>query len=296
MTLIHKLTKTALCLGASFLIAGPASAQSIGLSGAFPTQAAVVVTNTGANSVTVPSWANWVEASYCGGGGAGGNGYSATTGAGGGGGGAGQAVSNWLAAVTPGSTLTVTIGAAGTYAAPASVTTISGGLTPFPVANFGQNGANGGVSVGGNGGNSGQNINGAWIANFGAAGGTGAAGSPVAGGALTQLASGIFAQMGGAGGGSTTFAGNLARSLAPSGNQTAGGTSGTGQGGGGGAGGASVFGDPGAGGNGSAGVAPNGGNAPVANTCAGGGGAGAGTTGGNGGNGSAGVAYLRFMP
>jgi len=59
-------------------------------------------------SFVVPSGVNWLWLDGCGGGGGGGN---STPGGGGGGGGAGIPIKHFAVAVTPGSTLTVTVGA-----------------------------------------------------------------------------------------------------------------------------------------------------------------------------------------
>lgn len=284
------------CVGIAALLALPveSSAQAISGVGLPLSQPMTIVTATGVSSIPVPAWANYVQATYCGAGSGGGGGFSAITGGGGGGGAAGQIVLNYLAGVTPGSSLTVTNGAhgaggsAGNPGSAGQVTTISGGLMPFPAAYPAGGGGAGLSGAGGAGGTSGQSTNSAFLVINGAA--AAAAGPQITGGLPS-----ISAQSGGAGGGGTTIAGGTARAFGAAGVQIGGGTSGVGQGGGGGAGGPSLFGDGGAGGNGSSGVAsPT--SAPAANTCAGGGGGGAGSTGAAGSPGSDGAAYLRFVP
>ncbi|MEY4429485.1 MAG: hypothetical protein RLZZ182_2174, partial [Pseudomonadota bacterium] len=72
----------------------------------------VVVATGGPYSFVVPSNVYYITADYCGGGGGGGGGF-ATAGGGGGGGGGACAWMKQVLMVTPGETITVTIGAAG---------------------------------------------------------------------------------------------------------------------------------------------------------------------------------------
>lgn len=70
-------------------------------------------TTVGANTFVVPTGVNVIFLTGCGAGGGGGGGHTADPGGGGGGGGSGVCVSRMPVGVTPGSSLTITIGTAG---------------------------------------------------------------------------------------------------------------------------------------------------------------------------------------
>lgn len=200
----------------------------------------------------------WVDGT---GGGAGGGGGNSTPGGGGGGGGAGNPVKKFLIAVTPGSTLTVTIGAAGAGGAinGAGVTggdTIIAGILDQYGNAVNQINLKGGVA-----GSAGANPNGG---NGGAnrltgipAGGAGIGVTSQYPNATLSIALGAVATSGSAGG-ALNFAGGSPVSAAP---WSAFGASSTGNasGGGGGVGGWSEYGEGGLGGsNGAAGASGNG--------------------------------------
>lgn len=262
--------KLGLALAAVALFASVAYPQSLG--GISHTPTIVQFTTPGANSWTVPPGVTTITITrMCGGGGGGGGGQASANTAGGGGGGAARCLANYPYAVTPGSTLTITIGAAGLGGAAGSPgtdggnTSISGGpLWPTALAiNGGGHGLAGSAGVGGTGGAEGIGGN--------AGGAAGVAGTYP----------GIFGfpfLPGGSGGGGgntagTAGAGAYCYQLGTSLN----GIAGTGNGAGGGAGG-SCF---GAGANGSA--KPTAGLSADANQWGGGGGGGSSNAaGGNG--------------
>lgn len=257
------------------VIASPVLADQIGLSQPVPRM--VVKQYTASNTLVVPNDVSVVTINkLCGSGGSGGGGQASASTAGGGGGGAGNVLGPFNLAVTPGSTLTITIGAtAASVAAGAdgnfgAVSTITGGLSAVPTEAYGGNpGLKGAAGVGGAGGNG---------TGFGQGNG-GAAGT---GGSWATAA---FPGLGGAGGGGGGNTGGAAgdgggTQLYP------GGTKGTGNGAGG-TGGSSGLGVGGTGG--AAGVA---GSAPAAgNYCSGGGGGGSNAASGAGGSGYAEIQY-----
>ncbi len=227
---------------------------------------------TANGSFVVPDTVNWIQVLLVsGGGGGGGGGYNGSVGGGGGGGGGGGQVLQTLP-VTPGETLTITVGAAGSAGIGSSVTT--GG-------------------AGGNGGDSLIQRSGVTIAR--AVGGTGGQGgsNSGAGGAAGSAGSSIYyIPNGGTGANAGVSNGGAggASLYAPTMSSTAG-TSVSGKGGGGGGGsGLGV-----AGGNGGTATTPSGnpGGSALANSgAAGGGGSAAGFNGGSGGSGQVRIFYV----
>lgn len=254
-----------------------------------PPTAATLVTTVGANSVIVPPWANYAEIDAVSGGQGGAGGHA--TGGGGGGGSSSGMVKGYRVRVTPGSTLTVTVGAksvgAAVGAAPLNPgqTSVTGALDIVPIpgtvngalptAGAAVNGGNGGVLPG----TPGAFIPNPYVATGGAAAGT-SGNSATAGGPNGAIMAG---NGGGAGAGTGGGNGGGGRNFEHT-TLTLGGT-----GVGGGAGGGTFFGKGGAGGD-AAGV---GNNAPTTSYGAGGGGGGQNAAGGDGANG---CVVIRFLP
>jgi len=94
-----------------WLADGPAWGQVIGV-GTYAQQSALITT-VATNNWVVPANVTVVYVDACASGGGGGGGGTTTSNAGGGGGGAGQCVSGYALNVTPGTTLAITIPAAG---------------------------------------------------------------------------------------------------------------------------------------------------------------------------------------
>lgn len=202
-----------------------------------------IFTTAGANSFVVPTNVSRVLVTMVGGGTGGAGGHA--TGGGGGGGGPGQTLVSWPLAVTPGSTLTCTVGAKSAGGAIASApsaatdSTVTGGLHAIPVAQAGYAPTAGGVANGGNGGASGVDPTaGVGIVSYAAATGGAAAGAT---GSVTLPASNFIGGTGGgAGAGTGSGGGGISRSF--TGTFVAGGANV-----GGGGGGCTPFGDGGAG-------------------------------------------------
>jgi len=171
---------------------------------------AVATTNVGVKAYTspgnytyvVPSAATTVQVLVIGGGGGGAAGtaqetnYSGVGGGGGGGGGGGQVSSNATFAVTGGTNLSVTVGAAGTGGIVAGSGPTAGGATSIT-------GGTGGASISAAGGSA-----------AGCNGTGGASGSGNAGGAVTQIstATALLTFHGGSGGGGNSGAGSSSSS------------------------------------------------------------------------------------
>jgi hypothetical protein len=149
---------------------------------------------TSSGTFTIPTGITAVKVTVVGGGGAGGGGS-----AGGGGGGGGGSAIKYLTSLTPGNTLTVTVGAAGGTSSVASgtqsITTVSatggsagtvGSVNTAAAGGAGGVGSNGDLNIGGDGGNHGM-----YLASFCPAlivGGTG--GSSILGGGAAGLTTG----------------------------------------------------------------------------------------------------------
>jgi hypothetical protein len=219
----------------------------------------------------------WVTGTAAGGGGGGGwvsdSGYYY----GGGGGGSGSACVNVPIWVTPGETLSITIGADGSGGSPGTAggnggsTIITGSVSGTLLT---LQGGNGGASSGGNGsGGNGGGIGGGTGGSIGGSTGDGGAGSPFC---LVGAGGGKYLENGG------LFLGRFL-----------GGNSGSGSGGGGG-GGASFYGAGGNGGNGSSSSGSNGANGQGYGAGGGGGGSrsSARYSGGNGGSGYIEIIYF----
>lgn len=116
--------------GSAWVVAAPAATGNQKLKQA-------VFTTVGSTNWTVPAGVTEAKVTVVGGGGSGGSVNASYTQAGGGGGGGGTAI-KWVTGLTPGSTVNVTVGAAGA----ASLFGPSG--TPFCSASAGANGASGG--------------------------------------------------------------------------------------------------------------------------------------------------------
>lgn len=226
---------------------------------------------TASGTLSVPPSKFLAKINACSGGG-GGNQSGGGTAGGGGGGGGGAGVVDFPLIVTPGQTLTVTVGAAGVAGNPATAggqTSISGTNIFFPTLAGGGAGTNQGSGAGGIGGAGGS----------GTAGG--AAGAAAASIASTNTLGPVIGGAGGGGGGSSSApnGGAGGASLYPGGAGATGNQ-------GGGAGGGSAFG-PGA-----ASTDNNAGTAPPYGFC--GGGSGGGGTGSAGGNGAQGFLSITF--
>jgi hypothetical protein len=139
---------------------------------------AELFTTTGTSTFTVPAGVTAVKVTVVAGGG-GGGGPSAQSRAGGGGGGGGTAI-EWVTGLTPGSTVTVTVGAGGTATAGANGGT--GGTSSFGAFCSATGGAGG---VGGNAFGGGGAAGTATGGNFNIPGGAGSAGIIVAQGVLS---------------------------------------------------------------------------------------------------------------
>lgn len=121
---------------------------------------------SGTNTFTVPTGVTALKVTVIGGGGGGGGAraIACSTGAGGGGGGAGMAI-RWITGLTPGSTITATVGAGGTAGASTPTAGGSGGTSSFGAyasATGGSGGAAGNETsgtAGGHGTGSSGNIN-----------------------------------------------------------------------------------------------------------------------------------------
>lgn len=249
-----------------------------------------VVTFTSSGTFTVPTGVTSVDYLVVGGGGAGGGYTSGGTAGGGGGGGAGGMRTGALS-VTPGASLTVTVGAGG-------VSTVS---EVIRCGNLGENSVFGSITSTGGGGGAGRNCGTGGSGGSGGGGyfdtnngGTGTSGQGNNGGngAQGDNTGGFGDGIGGGGGGAGAVGSSAAHSSAIGGNGGAGaassipGSSVTYAGGGGGKG--NTNGTGGSGGGGNAGT--NGANG-TANT-GGGGGGGAGGTVGNGGSGIVIISYI----
>jgi hypothetical protein len=243
------------------------------LSQGTPYSKSQVFTTAGANSFIVPANVSKVWVTMVGGGGSGAGGHA--SGGGGGGGGAGSALIGFPLAVTPGSTLTCTVGAKGAAVAIATTgnvgtaSTVTGGLHKVPFSGSTVAAVVGGAANGGAGGNSA-----AFPSGIGAVGGAG--GAAGAGTQSTTISANLpFVAIGNAGGGgagtSSGGGGNGRQWLG--GSVIAGGANI-----GGGAGGGSFFGTGGVGGA----TAGNGVDAAATEYGAGGGGGGQNGTGGAG--------------
>ena len=126
------------------------------------TQQSVLFTNTGANSWVVPAGVTVVYVDGCSAGQGGAGGQSSTTGSGGGGGAGGFCTAGFPLNVTPGATLTITVGAAGVGGSAGAsggttniVTTITGANNTYPSqppSSFVLAPTTGAAGVGGNGG------------------------------------------------------------------------------------------------------------------------------------------------
>src|SRR5579859_1661877 len=154
---------------AIFLQTTGVHAQIVGVSPAYAQQT-VLFTTPGANSFTVPPNVTSITVDACASGGGGGGGGTSGGNAGGGGGGAGSNLHNYTLNVTPGATLTITIGTGGTAGAingnggnGLTGTQISGANNPFPslfnglggVGTTGTTGGAGGAGSAGGGGSGG---------------------------------------------------------------------------------------------------------------------------------------------
>lgn len=210
---------------------------------AFITQKAVVTSST---SITFDAYTKYVTLSGCGGGGGGGNaGSNASSGcgAGGGGGGAGASVTDYTVTITPGETVSIVIGAAGTGGAVSATNGnpgSAGGATSFGsyrTINGGGGGGGGSFSGGGSvasgglggggtgscGADAGLNVYGSGQGGvggsspFGAAGGAGKSSSTtgVAGGNAVGYGAGGGGGGGSIAGGSTFYAGGAGGNGAP---------------------------------------------------------------------------------
>lgn len=223
-------------------------------------------TTVGANTFTVPFNKTLVWVSGVGGGGGGGGGHA--TGGGGGGGGGSCGINNLPVPVTPGSTLTITVGAKGTAGAIGAdgvrgfSSLITGALIPVIATGYGTQGLQGAATNGGNGGRTS-----CWADMISNSGGTGGA---AAGAATPQYGNGIgfngaYILGSGAGSGAGTGSGGGGGGrCAFSDTNTAGGANI-----GGGAGGCSMFGAGGTGG-----ATTTAGNPPAAGQYGAGGGGG----------------------
>lgn len=241
-----------------------------------------LVEYTSSGTLLVPSGVTEVTViELIGAGGGGGGGQASANTAGGGGGGAGGSVSNFVAKVTGGATLTITLGTGGAHGTPGNPgsagsadSTVTGTSNTVPTAKAGGGGLAGSAGTGGTGGAGG---------NPGGAGG-GAAGATGTAGATAGTAG--FAGIGGSGGGG---GGNTAGTAGPGGGhaiaQGVGASAGSGNGAGGG-GGSSAYRNT----SGSGGASGSSGNT---STQKGGGGGGGGSN-ANGGDGGPGYCLLEY--
>ena len=164
-------------------------------------------TTTGSGQTfTIPAGVTQVKATIVAGGGAGGAGTG--TNANGAGGGAGGSAIKWLTGLTPGNTLTVTVGAAGGSSSIASgtqtITTVSatagsGASGSSPGA--GGVGSSGDLNIGGGGGSGGAGAFGTTVGMSGGAGGSSILGGGGQGGTTFGGAGGAGRVYGGGGGG-----------------------------------------------------------------------------------------------
>jgi hypothetical protein len=176
------------------LFAGAAFAQSIpgSLSLGGYTQTGVLVTSS--QSWTVPGGVTVIYVDGCAAGGGGGLGQVGAATAGGAGAGSGSCVRGFPLQVTPGATLTLTVGA-GVVNGTGGNTTITGANNPFPTLLGGTVGNPGAAGTGGAGGNGGG-------PNGGAGGAAGAAGAGTLA-AYTNWGGFYLPGSGGGGGGNT---------------------------------------------------------------------------------------------
>ena len=205
-----------------------------------PSGTAGVPANSAVQVATVGTWTYVTHTALLnliamtGGGGAGGGGDNSAATAGGGGGGAGATIASLPVAVTPGASLTLTVGAgaasvaAGSSGGAGGTTFFTGALGPVPFAGPGSGGTVGGATTGGTAGSGGA----AGDAFTGGGGGAGAAGTGSSSALLAVFNASMLPGNGGGGGGGTTAgAGGVGRGY------TAGSSGGTATGGGGGGGG-----------------------------------------------------------
>ena len=261
------LTVAGLDAGAGIVITG-GGGTDVTIAQTEPTLTVLSTINStlGASPVTIPATARYAYVLAAGGGGGGGGGGND---GGGGGGGAGGSIMGPVP-ISPGDSLTYTVGAGGAAGSPGTtgVDGTAGGVGSLTLIQASSMFSGATVSVTGGGGGGGGHSFPNQLPGGGGVGGAFPGALSISGASGGAGGTGVVAGAAGSPGGLTTT--EQASAGVGSGSGTVGG-------GGGGAGASGMFSIGGSGGNGSA--TPGGGNAAPAKSAAGGGGGGAGTTG-----------------